>query len=106
MLPVNAYVSVFDLTGRTVTRTVSVDVYPKDYFIGIKSTDYYFGVNENLTFNLVAVNPDDKIIKDFKAKAKLVRYEWQTVLKKDYSGNYDDASEQKENKMNGKRILL
>jgi len=93
---INAYVSVFDLTGRTVTRTVSVDVYPKDYFIGIKSTDYYFGVNENLTFNLVAVNPDDKIIKDFKAKAKLVRYEWQTVLKKDYSGNYYYASEQKE----------
>ncbi|MBT8382645.1 MAG: alpha-2-macroglobulin family protein, partial [Ignavibacteria bacterium] len=93
---INAYVSVFDLTGRTVTRTVSVDVYPKDYFIGIKSTDYYFGVNENLTFNLVAINPDDKIINDFKGKAKLVRYEWQTVLKKDYSGNYYYASEQKE----------
>ncbi|RKY95155.1 MAG: hypothetical protein DRQ01_00525 [Ignavibacteriae bacterium] len=93
---VNAYVSVFDLTGRTVTRTVSVDVYPKDYFIGIKSSDYYFGVNENLTFNLVAVNPDDKKIKNFKAKAQLVRYEWQTVLKRDYSGNYYYTSEQKE----------
>jgi uncharacterized protein YfaS (alpha-2-macroglobulin family) len=93
---VNAFVSVFDLTGRTVTRTVNVDVYPKDYFIGIKSTDYYFGVNENLTFNLITVNSDDKRIKDFKARAKLVRYEWQTVLKKDYSGNYYYASEQKQ----------
>ncbi|UCH66782.1 MAG: hypothetical protein JSW63_06565, partial [Ignavibacterium sp.] len=93
---VNAFVSVFDLTGRTVTRTVSIDVYPKNYFIGIKSTDYYFGVNENLTFNLIAVNSDDKIIKDFKVKAKLVRYEWQTVLKRDHSGNYYYASEQKE----------
>jgi len=93
---VNAYISVFDLTGRTVTRTVSVDVYPKDYFVGIKSSDYYLGVNENLTFNLIAVYPDDEIIKNFTAKAKLVRYEWQTVLKKDYSGNYYYASEQKE----------
>lgn len=93
---VNAYVSVFDLTGRTVTRTLSVDVYPNDYFIGIKSTDYYFGVNENLTFNLIAVNPEDQPIKNFKAKAQLVRYEWQTVLKRDYSGNYYYASEQKE----------
>ncbi|MEJ2193506.1 MAG: MG2 domain-containing protein [Ignavibacteriaceae bacterium] len=93
---VNAFVSVFDLTGRTVTRTVNVDVYPKDYFIGIKSTDYYLGVNENLTFNLITVNSDDKIIKDFKAEVELVRYEWQTVLKKDYSGNYYYASEQKQ----------
>jgi len=42
---------------------VSVDAYPKDYFIGIKSTDYYFGVNENLTFNLVAVSSDDEFAK-------------------------------------------
>jgi uncharacterized protein YfaS (alpha-2-macroglobulin family) len=91
-----AYVSVFDLTGRTVTRAASFEVYPKDYFIGVKSTDYYFGVNENLKFNLIAVNPDDKIINNFNSRAKLVRYEWQTVLKKDYSGRYYYASEQKE----------
>ncbi|MBE0571367.1 MAG: alpha-2-macroglobulin family protein, partial [Ignavibacteriaceae bacterium] len=90
------YVSVFDLTGRTVTRSASFDVYPKDYFIGIKSTDYYFGVNENINFNLVAVNKDDKQIDNFGATAKLVRYEWQTVLKKDYSDRYYYASEEKE----------
>ena len=91
-----AYVSVFDLTGRTVTRAASFEVYSKDFFIGIKSTDYYFGVNEKLKFNLIAVNPDDKVINKFNAKAKLVRYEWQTVLKKDYGGRYYYASEQKE----------
>jgi len=91
-----AYVSVFDLTGRTVTRTSSFDVYPKDYFIGIKSTDYYYGVNENINFNLIAANKDDKQIDNFAAKAKLVRYEWQTVLKKDNSDKYYYASEEKE----------
>jgi uncharacterized protein YfaS (alpha-2-macroglobulin family) len=91
-----AYVSVFDLTGRTVTRSASFDVYPKDYFIGIKSTDYYYGVNENINFNLVAVNKGDKPIDNFLATAKLVRYEWQTVLKKDYSDRYYYASEEKE----------
>lgn len=103
---VNAYVSVFDLTGRTVTRTISVDVYPKNYFIGIKSSDYYFGVNENLTFNLLAVNPKDKALNNFNAKAELVRYEWQTVLKKDNSGRYYYASEQKEYKEWDKSIKL
>ena len=91
-----AYVSIFDLTGRTVTRSTSFDVFPKDYFIGIKSTDYYYGANENITLNLVAVDQDDKQISNFEAKAKLVRYEWQTVLKKDYNNRYYYASEQKE----------
>jgi len=91
-----AYVSVFDLTGRTITRTASFDVYPKDYFIGIKSTDYYNGVNENINYNLIAVDRNDKQINNFSAKAKLVRYEWQTVLKKDYNGRYYYASEEKE----------
>ena len=91
-----AYVSVFDLTGRTITRAASFDVYPKDYFIGIKSTDYYYGVNENINFNLIAVDQDDKQINNFTAKAKLVRYEWQTVLKKDYNNKYYYTSEQKE----------
>ncbi|MBT8390908.1 MAG: hypothetical protein KJO48_03995 [Ignavibacteria bacterium] len=91
-----AYVSVFDLTGRTVTRSASFEVFPKDYFVGIKTTDYYYGVNDNIKFNLLAVNPEDKIIKNFNAKAKLVRYEWQTVLKRDNSNRYYYASEQKE----------
>jgi alpha-2-macroglobulin len=90
------YASVFDLTGRTVTRSASFDIYPKDNFIGIKSNDYYHGVNSNIRFNLVAVNKDDKQINNFEAKAKLVRYEWQTVLKKDYNNRYYYASEEKE----------
>ncbi len=90
-----AYVSVFDLTGRTITRNVSFDVFPKDYFIGIKAPGYYFGTNDKLEFQFVTVNPDDKPINNFKAAAKLVRFEWQTVLKKDRNGQYYYASEQK-----------
>lgn len=91
-----AYFTVFDHTGRTVTRTAGFDVFPKDYFIGIKSSDYYFGVNESININLIAVNKDDKQINNFSAVARLIRYEWQTVLKKDYSGRYYYASEEKE----------
>ncbi len=91
-----AYVSVFDLTGRTVTRSANFEVYPKEYFIGIKTSDYYFGVNDKINFNLIAVNPDDKIINNLHAKAQLVRYEWQTILKRDNSNRYYYASEQKE----------
>jgi alpha-2-macroglobulin len=90
-----AYVSVFDLTGRTVTRTASFDIYPKDYFIGVKSTGYYYGTGDKLNFKFVAVNTEDKALNKFDAVVKLVRYEWQTVLKNN-SGRYYYASEQKE----------
>ncbi len=92
----NIYASVFDLTGRTVNQTASFDVYPNDYFIGTKSEGYYFGTNEKLNFKFVAVDQYDSPIKDFKATAKLVRYEWQTVLKKNSYGQFYYNSEEKE----------
>jgi uncharacterized protein YfaS (alpha-2-macroglobulin family) len=96
VIEADAYVSVFDLTGRTVNRSVSFDIYPKKYFIGIKAPGYYFATNEKLNFNLVAVDEKDKPILDLKAKATLYRYQWQTVLKKDNYGKYYYASEKKE----------
>ncbi len=91
-----ATVNVFDLTGRTLSRWAETKVFPKNYFVGIKAPGYYNGVNENLNFNLIAVDEKDNAIKNFKAVAKLVRYEWQTVLKRDHNGRYYYASEEKE----------
>lgn len=91
-----AYTSVFDLTGRTVNRSASFDVYPNNYYIGIKSQHYYFGVNENITYPLIVVNQNDNPLNSFTCTAALIRYEWKTVLKKDYSDRYYYASEKKE----------
>jgi len=91
----NAYVSVFDPTGRTVNRSAVFSIYTRDYFIGIKSSEYYYGVNDKINFDLVAVNSNDEIIKDFNVKAKLFRLEWHTVLKRDGSGRYFYNSEEK-----------
>ncbi len=91
-----AYVSVFDVTGRTVNRNISFDVYTKNYFIGIKAPGYYFAVNEMQTFQIAAVDENDKSINNFNVLAKLIRYEWQTVLKKDNSGRFYYTSGKKE----------
>ncbi|MDP2366043.1 MAG: MG2 domain-containing protein, partial [Ignavibacteria bacterium] len=95
-LNATATVNLFDLTGRTLTRWAEVKVFTKNYFVGIKAPGYYNGVNENLNFNLITVDDKDNPIKNFKAVAKLIRYEWQTVLKKDNSNRYYYASEEKE----------
>jgi len=91
-----AFVSVFDLTGRTVNRHESFNIYPKKYFLGIKSSDYYYGTNDNIRFSAIAVNENDKPIKSFKTNVELLRFEWQTVLKKDNYDNYYYASERKD----------
>lgn len=96
VITATAYVSVFDLTGRTVNRAAAFDIYPKKYFIGINAPGYYFGTNENLNFELAAVNPNDEPVKNFNAAAKLLRYEWHTVLKKDNNDRYYYDSEKKE----------
>ena len=91
-----AFVSVFDLTGRPVNRSTDFTVYPKNYFIGIKAPGYYFATNDKLNFKAAVVDIDDAAIGSFEGTAQLVRYEWKTVLKKDYSGNYFYASEESE----------
>ncbi|MDZ7764177.1 MAG: alpha-2-macroglobulin family protein [Melioribacteraceae bacterium] len=91
-----AFVSVFDLTGRPVNRVADFTVYPKDYFIGVKAPGYYFGTNERLNFKAAVVNENDAAINSFTGTAQLVRYEWQTVLKKDYGDRYYYTSEEKE----------
>ncbi|MFZ1291082.1 MAG: MG2 domain-containing protein [Melioribacteraceae bacterium] len=81
-----AYSSVFDLTGRTVNRVVNFDIFTKNNFIGIKSPEYYLNRNQNYNFEIVSVDKDDKPSKSFKGIAKLVRYKWDSVLRKDYEG--------------------
>lgn len=91
-----AFVSVFDLTGRPVNRVTDFSIFPKEYFVGVKSPGYYFGTNEKLNFKSAVVNNDDKAISNFTGTAQLVRYEWKTVLKKDYSDSYYYTSEEVE----------
>lgn len=91
-----AYVSVFDVTGRTVNRTASFNAYPKDYFLGIGSRSYYYGTNKDISFDLIAVDPQDKPINNFAAEVELIRYEWQTVLTKSNNDRWRYTSEQKQ----------
>ncbi|MHC1738908.1 MAG: alpha-2-macroglobulin [Ignavibacteriaceae bacterium] len=91
-----SYVSVFDLTNRTVNRVSSFNIYPFRQFLGIKNSGEYYGVNQNISFGVIAIDPNDKLLTNKSITATLVRYEWNTVLKKDYSDRYYYASEEKE----------
>ncbi|MBU0475587.1 MAG: hypothetical protein KKF62_15675 [Bacteroidetes bacterium] len=101
-----AFVSVFDLTGRTVNKPVIFKVYPKDYFIGIRSKGYYHSTNSKLNYQFIAVDKDDKALNNFESTVELVKFEWQTVLKKSQNNKYYYASEKKEITEWKKELLL
>ena len=86
----------FGLSGRTVNRMAKFNIYPNNYFIGIKSPGYYFGTNENINFKAIAVDHNDNFAQNLAGNVKLVKLEWKTVLKKNNAGKYVYASEKKE----------
>ena len=52
-LQANFYTTVFDETGRPVSRAASVDVYTQDVFFGIKRDwFYYYPLNQTIKFAL------------------------------------------------------
>ncbi|MEX2115923.1 MAG: alpha-2-macroglobulin [Bacteroidota bacterium] len=75
-------VGVFDESGRPVYQVAHVIVHPKNYFIGLKQQgDYYVPPNSPRTVELIAVNPKDEPLKNFKAKVDVIRFEWHSVLR-------------------------
>lgn len=83
-----AYVTVFDATGRTVSRIVPFNIQPNDYFLGVKQNAYYAAVNAASSFSFVAVNSKDAPLKSFPAELEVIRYEWRTVLTKNNNDQY------------------
>jgi uncharacterized protein YfaS (alpha-2-macroglobulin family) len=90
-----ANASVFDLTGRTVSQGVDFNIYPNTYYVGLKTEGYYYrGVNQDISFSVVAVDKDDQAAKGATVELTLIRKVWKTVLvKSNRTGRYRYHSE-------------
>lgn len=96
LLQANFYTTVFDETGRPVSRLSSIDIYTQDVFYGIKDDwFYYYPLNQPVRFPVVAVNKDGNQLTAV-AKVEVIKHEYRTVLTK--SGSYFRYESQKEDK--------
>lgn len=96
-LQTNFYTTVFDETGRPVSRMTSADIYTQDVFYGIKyDWMYYFPLNQTAKFDLVSVNKDGNVVNST-AKVQVIKHEYRTVLSK--SGSYFRYESQKQDKV-------
>ncbi|RYY54030.1 MAG: alpha-2-macroglobulin family protein [Chitinophagaceae bacterium] len=97
VLQTNFYSTVFDETGRPVSRAASLDVFTQDVFFGLKKDGYYYyPLNQVAKFNLVAVNKDGNAVNS-RAKVEVIKHEYRTVLSK--SGSYFRYESQREDKI-------
>ncbi|MGQ0738243.1 MAG: alpha-2-macroglobulin family protein [Bacteroidota bacterium] len=96
-LQTSFYTTVFDETGRPVSRATSVDLFTQDVFFGVKNDwYYYYPLNQPVKFQLAAVNKDGNGI-SATARVQVIKHEYRTVLTK--SGSYFRYESQKEDKL-------
>lgn len=95
-LQTSFYTTVFDETGRPVSRGASIDIFTQDVFFGIKQDwFYYYPLNQQVKLNLVAVNKDGAAV-NATARVEVIKHEYKTVLVK--SGSYFRYTSQKDDK--------
>lgn len=80
VLQTTFYTTVFDETGRPVSRATSIDVFTQDVFFGIKYDGwYYHALNQPVQFILASVNKDGNAV-NAKAKIEIIKREYNTHL--------------------------
>ncbi|MCZ2460249.1 MAG: hypothetical protein LC128_11585 [Chitinophagales bacterium] len=97
LLQAGFYTTVFDETGRPVSRNVSANIYTQDVFFGVYNDwNYYYPLNQQVKFQLVSVNKDGNAT-SAQAKVQVIKHEYHTSLVK--SGSYFRYESSKEDKL-------
>ncbi|MCS6823171.1 MAG: alpha-2-macroglobulin family protein [Cytophagaceae bacterium] len=100
------YTTVFDESGRPVHQVNSFDVLTQPVFLGIKNFDSYVDVNKALLIPVVAVDKNEKPLSSVRSRIKIIKYNWQTVVEKNYNGSYRYVSRKKEQVLEDKFIII
>jgi alpha-2-macroglobulin len=91
------YATVFDETGRPVSRNTIVDIFTQNIFFGIADDGYsYHPLNQQAQFQLIALDKNGKLLNGI-AKVEVIKHEYRTVLSK--NGSYFRYESQNEDKL-------
>ncbi|GAO42536.1 alpha-2-macroglobulin family protein [Flavihumibacter petaseus] len=95
LLQASFYTTVFDETGRPVSRKSVASIYTQDKFFGIGENGYdYFPLNQAIRFPLIALDKTGKLLSGAAATVTVIKTEYHTVLTKE--GGYFRYDSQKE----------
>ncbi|HEX6180283.1 MAG TPA: alpha-2-macroglobulin family protein, partial [Chitinophagaceae bacterium] len=95
LLKATFYATVFDETGRPVSKSSSLDVYTQNTFFGISDDGYwYYPLNQAVRFPVIALNKDEQVLNGAQAEVKVIKHEYHTILTR--SGDYFRYESQEE----------
>ncbi|ULQ55926.1 MG2 domain-containing protein [Flavihumibacter rivuli] len=98
LLQTNFYTTVFDETGRPVSRKASAEIYTQEVFFGIGDNGYdYFPLQQPIRFPVIALDKNERPLNGAVAAVQVIKHEYRTVLAK--SGNYFRYESQQEDKV-------
>jgi uncharacterized protein YfaS (alpha-2-macroglobulin family) len=105
LLEGNAYITVFDESGRPVSRSVNFEVETQAVFYGIQEISPYASTDQNINLQLLALDKAGKL-RNASALVSVVQIQWQNVLERDYYGNMRYVSQRKEVVLEEKNIQI
>ncbi|WP_315817465.1 alpha-2-macroglobulin [Paraflavitalea speifideaquila] len=104
LLQATFYATVFDETGRPVSRNASVDIYTQTVFLGVGNDGYwYHPLNQSIRFPLIAVDKNEAIASGARAEVKVIKHEYRTILRKE--GSYFRYESQRDDKVVAEQVL-
>ncbi|MEI6946910.1 MG2 domain-containing protein [Paraflavisolibacter sp. H34] len=96
LLQATFYTTVFDETGRPVSRSVKADIFTQDVFHGVKDDGFhYYALNQPVKFLLASVGRDGQAV-TATAHVQVIKHEYKTVLAR--SGSYFRYESQQQDK--------
>ncbi len=97
ILKATVQASVFDTGGRAVTQRASTNIYPYDYYVGVKRlSDYYVQTNMPVPFEYVILNKDGEEVEIDQINVKVEKAYYVNILKKDSDGKLRYVSEKRQ----------
>jgi uncharacterized protein YfaS (alpha-2-macroglobulin family) len=98
LLRATFYATVFDETGRPVSRSTTANIYTQNVFFGVGSDGYwYYPLNQVVKFPLIALDRNENVLNGARADVKVIKHEYRTVLTK--SGSYFRYESQPDDKI-------
>ena len=96
LLEASFYTTVFDETGRPVSRHATADIFTQDVFHGMKTDgSYYYPLNQPVRIQLASADRNGNGV-NAKAIVQVIKHEYRTVLTR--SGGYFRYESQEDDK--------
>lgn len=104
LLEATFYATVFDETGRPVSRSTAVNIYTQNVFFGVGNDGYYYyPLNQPVRFPIIALDRNDELVNGARAEIKVIKREYRTILRKE--GNYFRYESQQDDKVVAEQTL-